>query len=281
MNQSEENKLEKLLRLASAEPAHRPEFCSVLMSSTIYILGNAGSVPDKPGEVELTAGSSIDIVNWEKPDGSPVIPFFTSIEILQKSIDSEQSYLAIPASSLFEMTLGAVLFLNPKSDYGKEFIPDEVEHLLSIGLSQAANQRVVKEDTQVLLGQPADIPSKMIDSLTQLFAKHKIIKSAYLALMHDQSIDDKPHLIVGLEFIEGKEEKMLEDSYSQQLELIMREAGNVAADSAPEGESVDLCVVSKGETGISEYFLTQTKPFYEKSWGEKLPTFPQEDHSTN
>ncbi|MGI1677803.1 MAG: enhanced serine sensitivity protein SseB C-terminal domain-containing protein [Cellvibrionaceae bacterium] len=281
MNQAEENQLERLLRLASTEPAHRPEFCSVLMSSTIYILGNTGTIPDKPGEVELTAGSSINIVNWEKPDGSPVIPFFTSIEVLQKSIDSEQSYLAIPTSSLFEMTLGAVLFLNPKSDHGKEFIPDEIEHLLSVGLSQPSNQRVVEEDTHVLLGQPSDIPSKMIDSLTQLFAKHKIVKNAYLALMHDQSIDDKPHLIVGIEFIENEEAKVVEVFNDQQLELIMREAGNVAADSAPKGESVDLCVVSKGEEGISQYFINQTKPFYEKSWGDKLSASPQENHTKN
>lgn len=39
------------------------------------------------------------------------------------------------ARDFFEMTKGAVLLLNPASDYMKEFAPDEIEFLLSLGLS--------------------------------------------------------------------------------------------------------------------------------------------------
>ncbi|WP_237048186.1 hypothetical protein [Musicola keenii] len=61
----------------------------------------------------------------------------------------------MPARTLFEITRGATLFLNPKSDCGKEFLPYEVEQLLAGGLSQAPEQRVVEKDAHVLLGQPA------------------------------------------------------------------------------------------------------------------------------
>lgn len=259
MEADEENKLEEILRLAADEPAYRPQFCEVLLSSQVFLLGATGS-PSIGGEENLEAGSQVQIQHWEKSDGSPVIPFFSSLEVLQKSIDSEESYLAMSARSLFEMTQGATLFLNPKSDYGKEFVPEEVSHLLSIGISQAPSERVVEKETKVLLGQPSNYPSKMVDSLTLLLAKHDNVKNAYLVLMHDTSVDEKPHLIVGIE-ADGD------------IEKVMREAGNVAGDTAPEGEPVDLYRVNENDSGLSQYFINETKPFYEKKWGSKLKSW--------
>jgi len=97
----------------------------------------------------------------------------------------------------------------------------------------------------------------MVDSLTTLFAKHPAIKSGYLALMHDPAHDKDAHLVVGIE-IEGDGE------------AIMREAGVVAADSAPSGAAVDLTRVVRGEPGMSAYFHESVEPFYERSWGSKL-----------
>lgn len=105
MKITEENKLEEILRLAADEPAYRPQFFEVLLSSDLFVLGTAG-LPDTDGELNLEAGSKIQIQHWEKADGSPVIPFFSSLEVLRKSINSEESYLALPLRSLFEMTKG-------------------------------------------------------------------------------------------------------------------------------------------------------------------------------
>src|SRR5690554_2174529 len=105
---TEENKLEEILRLAADEPAHRPRFCEVLLSSQVFLLGTTG-VPGADGEVDLDAGSKVQIQHWEKADGSPVIPFFSSLEVLQKSINSEESYMAIPVRSLFEIDRKSVV----------------------------------------------------------------------------------------------------------------------------------------------------------------------------
>lgn len=252
----EENKLEELLRLAADEPAHRPEFCETLLNSNVFLLGATEQV-EAYGHNNLEAGSHIQIQHWQRADGLSVIPFFSSLEVLQKSIDTEQSYLMLPARSLFEMTQGATLFLNPKSKYGKEFLPQEVAHLLTTGISQSPVQRVVEEETKVLLGEPANYPHKMIDSLTQLFAKHRNVNSAYLALMHDKSVDEKPHLIIGIE-TNGDAKK------------VITEAGSVAIDTLPKGESIDFYQIKENDSGLSEFLLTQIKPFYEKRWGTKL-----------
>ncbi len=175
MDTQQENALEKSLRLAADEPAHRPDFFKTLLNSTIYILGTTVT---GEGLSSLEAGSNISIAHWQKPDGSAVIPFFSSLQTLQKSIDSEESYIEIPARSLFEITQGTPLFLNPKSPYGKEFFPEEVRHLLCDEIGQKPTQRTVEKDTQVLLGQPSQYPAKMVNSLTQLLATHHNVKRA-------------------------------------------------------------------------------------------------------
>lgn len=248
MDTKQENALEQSLRLAADEPAHRPDFFNTLLNASVYVLGTTDT---GNGPVTLEGGSSIKLKNWRKPDGTSVIPFFTSLQTLQRAIDSEESYIEISARSLFEITLGTPLFLNPKSPYGKEFFPEEVRHMLSDGADQMPTPRTVEKATQVLLGQPSQYPSKMVNSLTQLLAKHRNVNRAFLALMHDASLDQKPGLIIGIE-ADGD------------IEQVIREAGSVARDTAPEGEAVDMCRVQEGEPGLSDYFLTKTTPFYER-----------------
>lgn len=259
MHPINENKLETLLRLAADEPAHRPEFYNVLMASEVFILGNTGQ-SSTGGAVNLEAGDHIEIKHWQKQDGAQIIPFFTSLELLQKALESEETYMALSARSLFEMTLGATLFINPKSDYGKEFIPQEIEQLLSNGMNQAAVQRTTEKETSVLMGQPSNYPKHMTDSLCQLLAKHNNVEKAYLALMHDASVDEKPHLIIGIEA-------------SGDIEKVIREAGIVAADSAPDGEVVDLYRVNPDDSGLSQYFINDTIPFYERKLGTRLKSW--------
>lgn len=71
---SGENELERLLRLAASEPAHRPAFFRELLDSTVYILGDSEQVPHD-GEITLNAETPVNIQHWEKQDGSSVVPF--------------------------------------------------------------------------------------------------------------------------------------------------------------------------------------------------------------
>lgn len=255
MSHPQENSLDTALRLAADEPACRPDFYKTLLESTVYIIGRS----DRPyeGNRTIEAGENISIQNWQRNDGSPVIPFFTSLTALQKALEEEASYMALPARSLFEITKGASLVLNPKSPYGKEFFPNEIEALLTNNVNRLPEQRVTEKATQVLLGQPANYPSKMVESLSTLLSRRSNVKAAYLTLMHDPSHDEKPHLVIGID-AEGD------------IEQVIREAGVVAGDTAPDGEPVDLVRVSANERGLSEYFIREVKPFYERTLGGKL-----------
>src|SRR5262245_61271066 len=145
-----ENDREAGLRRAATEPGCRPEFCRLLLESQVLVLGSSDRVPE--GSNTLAAGSAVNIKNWGKADGSTTIPFFSSLDVLRQSIDSEENWLALPARALFEMTRGANLILNPRSDYNKEFFSAEVESLLADGVTHQPVRRVLEEETNILLG---------------------------------------------------------------------------------------------------------------------------------
>lgn len=247
--------LESALQSAADDPAMRPDFYRLLLDSVVFVIG--GTAQGSPGKRTLSAREKINIQSWERSDGTPVIPFFTSLSALQQAIEEPADYLGLPARSLFEVTKGATLVLNPKLEYGREFHPQEVDALLAEGVPRLGEQRVVQKETKVFLGQPQVYPSRMVDALTTFLAKRSQVKAAYLQLMHDPSKDAKPHLVIGFD-AEGD------------VELLFREAGTVAADTAPNGDPVDFYRVVPGDRGLSEYFLENVKPFYERSWGARL-----------
>jgi hypothetical protein len=258
MDESPENRLERLLPLAAQEPAHRPEFYRLLLESTVYVLGTRS----EEGEAGVDAASEVQIVFWERPDGTPIVPFFSSLEGLHASSRAEQPYLALPATSLFETTRGTALVLNPNSPYGREFTPEEVAFLLARRLdNQRVQRREMPAGTSIVFGEPAKYPVKLVDSLTQLLAKHGNVKRSFLALIYDPSGDDeRPHLVVGIE-ADGD------------ITKVIGEAGAVAADIMDASESLDFMQVKEGEPGLSENFLTLIKPFYTRGSGAGLRSF--------
>lgn len=261
--------LESLLKLAATESIHRTAFFRALLDATVLVLVDDAELRGEEGEMTFTAGDGVNILHWEKQDGESVIPFFTSVEVLQQALDiaedqsidtEKQPFIAMPVRVLFEMTQGAHLFLNPKSEHGKEFWPQEVAMLLENGgLAQPA-EMVVDKESQILLGQPEEYPAAMVDALIQLFSQRKPVRRAFLALMHDKSVDEKPNLLIGLEV----------DDSDDEIDQLIQEAGNVASDHAPDDGPVDFCVVNEKERGVSHYLMTHTQAFYQRKWGSWL-----------
>ena len=253
--QARSNLLEEALARAADEPAARPEFYALLLESEVFVIGHTNAPGD--GETLLPAGAKLSIATWQKKDGTQFIPFFSGLEALQQALTEEAGFVTMPARSLFETTRGASLILNPGLAYGKEFLPTEIDALLSTGLNHVPTERVVEKATKVLLGHPAHYPSEMVSSLNVLLSKHAGIKAAYLCLMHEADSTQAPVLVVGFEG-------------DGDVKRAMREAGSVVADTAPHGAPVDFVEIKRGEAGLSDYFLTSVKPFYQRAWGVRL-----------
>ncbi|WP_168406003.1 enhanced serine sensitivity protein SseB [Erwinia amylovora] len=247
-------RLEDVLKLAATEPAHRPEFFALLMAASVIVPG----VSARHGQ-PIDASSPVDLQHWEKEDGTDIIPFFTSVNALEKAVSGEQAYLVMPVRTLFAMTLGETLFLNPKLDSGKEFTPREITHLLGDDGNALSQQTVLEGATSLLMFEVATPPAQMVDSLVQLFAGYKPVRRAYLAQIKE-SADQPANLLIGIE-ADGD------------IDAIIQAAGSVATDTLSGDEPIDICQVAEGEKGISHFFTAHITPFYERRWGSFLRDF--------
>lgn len=259
-----ENKLETLLRLAATEPAHRPEFYQLLLESPLWVLGHTDNGVD--GEQQVESGSAITLQHWETASQQTTIPVFTSLEAMQQSIDEDESFLQLAARDLFEMTLGEVLILNPDATYSKELLPEEISALLQDETIRSNMERVQTSASEFSMSEPDSYPDVLVDSLTTLFSKHRPVEAAYLAVIEENAAGSIPNLIIGL-LGEGD------------LEKIIHEAGLVAMDTTVDEEFIDFIIIDEQDSGISQYFLQQGKPFYERRWGARMDQYT-EPHST-
>ena len=69
--------------------------------------------------------------------------------------------------------------------------------------------------------------------------------------------DDRLHTLIGIDADED-------------WEAIIGDAGMVAKDVLPYDEVVDFIRVSPDDSGVSQYMLRETKPFYQRSFFRKL-----------
>jgi hypothetical protein len=169
------NPLESSLAAAADNPARRPDFYQTLLESQVFVIGHTKQGP-AAGEYVAQPGEKMSLANWQKADGTIFIPFFGSMESLQRALKTPAGYVQLPARALFEMTRGSTLILNPGLPYGKEFFPAEIQALLSTGVNKQTETRVVAEHTRVRLGQPANYPTAMVEALSSCRASRASLR---------------------------------------------------------------------------------------------------------
>ncbi|UHQ21570.1 enhanced serine sensitivity protein SseB C-terminal domain-containing protein [Lysobacter sp. 5GHs7-4] len=247
--------LDTALAQAAADPAARPAFYRLLLDSQIYVIGHTRTpeASDDPN----AGRNKLAVMQWQKDDGTLYLPFFTSLQALQREIDAEVAVIGVTAREFFQITRGARLVLNPSSQYGREFDPGEIAALLDTGSVHAASPRVVARSSEVLLGQPQHTPQRMLASLRSLLSKHGQVRAAYLAQMHDPAVTPAPVLLIGLDG-------------DGDLTRTVQDVGAVAADTADHAPGVDVVLIQRGDNGLSDYLLREVEPFYRRSLGATL-----------
>jgi len=244
---SNSSTLEQLLQKAAIEPAFRAEFYERLLTDELVVITRNSNLPQ--GNQILQQDTPVNIVSYE--DGK--IPVFTSTDrIFDKGVVKEQvEYMQLKGKNLFGLAKGATFLLNPYSDYGKELLPDEIERLLNgTILTDTAKILTIEKETKVQIGQPAKYPTDMVNSLKKLFSERPNIKAAYLGWIFNPDSGEPPHYIFALD-ADGD------------LESLTQEAGFTAKQFLEQHEFVDFIKVDKSG-GISDYFIKQTKAFYER-----------------
>ena len=243
------NDLEKALHKAAADHSQAPAFYEELMESKVFVLGKPEE--EDVGKFTLEEDQALIIQHWEKEeDKSPVVPFFTSLQMLLQAIDSKEPYLELPTASLFQLTMGAPLVLNPNSEFGMEFEPEDVAVLLDSDL-MVNSEHTLDEETEVLLGLPQDVPPEFTALLSEYFSRQKQVEAAYLGTIQIPEDDDKEHLMVGIQG-EGDFTKIIETAIHKIS--LLEENTNY--------ETVDFYVVDKDDPDISGFMLENITPFY-------------------
>jgi hypothetical protein len=243
------NNLEKLLHKAAAENDQAPAFYEALMESKVFILGKAEN--ENTGDFVLDDEQALIIQHWEREtDNSPVIPFFTSLQMLKQAIDTDEPYLELPTSALFQMTMGAPLVLNPNSEFGMEFEPEDIAELLDTDLMTNA-EHLLDEETEVLLGIPETNPETFVEVLSAFFSQHKNIEAAYLGTIQIPAQDDEEHLMVGIKG-KGSMDKII-DTAIKKISVL---------EDVMQHDVVDFYVIDQDDQDISDFMVENIAPFY-------------------
>lgn len=243
------NDLEKALHSAAADHNKAPAFYEELMESKIFILGKPEE--ENVGKFTLEDEQALVIQHWEREtDKSPVVPFFTSLQMLQHAIETDEPYLELPTTALFQLTMGAPLVLNPNSEFGMEFDPEDVAVLLDNDI-MVNSEHTLDEETEVLLGFSQDVPSAFTSLLSEYFSKQTQIEAAYLGTIQIPEDDDEEHLMVGLQG-KGDLGKLIETAIHK-ISLLKEKMPY---------ETVDFYVIDQDDADISEFMLDNITPFY-------------------
>ena len=248
------NALEQALHNAAIDENKVELFYKLMMESRVFILGKpAKELPDT--NFVLSDDDELLINHWESDeDKSPVIPFFTSLQTLQRTIPEDEPYLEVPTEALFRMTLGVPMVLNPNTEYGMEFSPEDVVSLL--GSDGVNNHEELMEggdydEDGVYLELLRETPVKLIETMTAVLGDFPEVEAAYLAVIHEPSVDPEPHLLVG---ITGH------GDLDTAIETI---AGRIPeADNDSDFEMFDFFTINDDDPEISDFLLEQVKPFY-------------------
>ena len=194
------NPLEQALFNSASDNALLPTFYDLLMKSNVFILGSI--IGKEKGTFNINEDQEFDIQHWEnEEDKSPVIPFFTSMQMLQQAIPEDTAYIEIPSSNFMEMTLGVALVLNPNSDYGVELDFSDVSGLLDVdpeALLDEDNNEDFEED-EMILGILDTRPENLCKAMSEVFSNYPEVETAYMAAIHVPSESEEAHLLIGIE----------------------------------------------------------------------------------
>jgi hypothetical protein len=238
-----QNVLEQLLLLAVTEEQARPAFYQALLQEEILMI-LAPKEGQEFGEVVITEGQEIQLQILS--DGK--LPIFTSpARLTDGGQDAPVSYVRVPGHAFFSMVQGQDCVLNPFSPAGKPLPKEEIAALLAGQLTNAPAP--AGGDAQVMLSQPADYPTALVEALKAWCTAQGHISAAYLAQMQMAHEPEVPRLLLAFET-------------SSPDPAFMQELGPVLQGQTAQFQFVDLMILDKNsEEGVNPYFRT-VEPFY-------------------
>lgn len=185
------NDIERLLAAAATDPAARPAFYRGLTEHELFVI-KEGELPER--EERVTAEQSLSFqIRLIDVNGKPHAPIFTSVGRISAVVPNQVGFIAMNGRAALEMLRGKDLVLNPGTEYGKLFTPQEVESVLDGSIFRAGQETLVAGGQEIIVGQPADYPHHIADALGRFFARCPEVRTAYLAHAFMPELDTSAH----------------------------------------------------------------------------------------
>lgn len=163
----------QLIAAANGGLDQQKAFERFILDETLY-----AATPEVPAEdtVSFSQGESLRLLNVPLNDGRHAAAVFTSPQRVAEAF-GEVGYVGIQGRILMEMIRATPAVLNPGQAYGVVWEPESLSAMLGLPV-----EHVVRKDTQIMLGVPADPPTELIGRLRSAFAAVPGIDAAWLAL---------------------------------------------------------------------------------------------------
>jgi len=167
--------LEELLEEASADPARRPAFETMLLHTDLY-----AATPDASGTVEthiFLPGDQLRLRNVTLQGGKQVPALFTSEQRVTEFYGDGAGFVTMKGRPLLELVAPFGAALNPGFAHGVLWTPDQLASLLGRPVSNP-----VTRDMAVGLGMPDVRPERLIAALTERLSGDDRVQAAWLGL---------------------------------------------------------------------------------------------------
>jgi hypothetical protein len=178
-----ENDIERMLMRASAEPAERPDFARALMDAQIFVVlvSDRPLVPGPDGNVTVLEGTKLTMPSAMRGE-EKLLPFFTAPSRARAWFKGDHIVAPDRTRDLFGRYPDAPFVLNPDSDYGKHFTPQEVKFMLAGHFDDGPQTITTTAPEQMLLAHPKEIPDALIAALGRELDTVTSVHGAWLML---------------------------------------------------------------------------------------------------
>lgn len=187
--------LDELLRAAREDVRAEPAFFAALLEATLY-----AHVPRKQ------VRGRVRFCQFTHPeDGRTLLPIFTDKAKAVLAANGKVGVLAMPARTLLELTLGAIIVLNP-NDERCILYPEELVTLLDQGTLPAFRMETVAETETVGVCAPTVSVDSLTAALSTLYRDLPCVAEAYLVEVWRGPEFAERSLIVGASVVTNEAE---------------------------------------------------------------------------
>ncbi len=162
------DELSDLLRLAATDGRQEATFLRAMLTATLYTLAPLSD--DHP---------RLRLYMYQRPEGDFFVPLFTDEAKATASAQGQLRVLSDFGRQLLEMTLGAVVIVNPNDEHCTLY-PEEIKALLATGRVGTYETEMTTAGSHVVIAEAAPPPAWLIKRLQTLYAGLSYVEAARL-----------------------------------------------------------------------------------------------------